>query len=534
MAVILTEQDLFKYTIVNHEDIAVADVETANGIDTSLIEYDVTSIRGDSVDERVEAVRFNLRGAKFGAKKLISRIPINIFNDSFYILYNAITETSKYNIALTYDNYHQILNSQKRELLQDSNIKLFAHENLTEKERADKIIDYCLEEYDELYDLDLDDSQYLDANMEYYLKNWCREKMLEITFNMSEILGDGYEVGRKMLQGIQDADNYYKESHMIIESLLDGDNNAISESINTQTDTAEEIEEKGSNESESEIVSFTGIASIDETNKFRKGEIAVIQAGTGVGKTKFANNMAYNSLSLGKNVLYLSLEQKSTRIFPMIQARHILETGNDIPNLSDKEIIFREYDAHNESIVSEALSDIVSNQAIGRLKIDSKNIRALDMKQYLNSVWDSGFHFDVIVIDYFGLLECENRYNDLSFAINVLKSECKSFKGRGFLAIIPNQLDKQSEKDLAEGKLEGMTKTAGSETQFASRGADYVFTLEQNEYLRRVSKMRLHIGKVRLGNFLKSSLIMDVDLGRVKFTEDVNNEDTYTGDEDEW
>lgn len=495
MAFVLNEQDIFKFVVENEED----EVNSKRAIDCS--------------------------------KKIISRIPINIFEDTYYIMYNALEKTTKYNIQLTYDIYHQILSEQKSDLITDSNIRLFANDNLTEQERADRIVDLCLAEYDELCEFELQDTQYLNANMDFYIHTWCNEKSKEIAYNMATIMDEGLTVGRKFYKGFADADVYYRKAYEIVKDLTDANANQLSESIDTSKDSPDEIREKGQEEAESEEVSKSGIAELDDNYKFRRGEIIAIQAGTGVGKTKLANAFTYNSLRMNKNVLYLSLEQKASRIFPMIQARHILESGHDIPNLTDKEIIFKSYDYNYEPLVNEALNDLVMNPEVGKVKIDSLSVRAVELKDYLTRVWDEGFHFDVVVIDYFGLLECSDRYKDLTSAINMLKTECKSFKGQGFLGIIPNQLDKQSEKDLADGKLEGMTKTAGSETQFASRGADYVFTLEQPMALKRVNKMRFHVGKVRLGNIHKPSFIVNADLGRITFTSDDSDEDDFA---DEW
>lgn len=469
---------------------------------------------------------------KKSTKQILNRISINIFKDTYYILYNALNEVAKYNIILTYDIYQQILSEQKLAILEDENITLFKDNNLTDLERADNIVDMCLAEYDLLCEYEVQEQEYLTAHMDLYLKTWCTEKTKQLIYNMELILGEGVTVGRTLYRGIEDVDIYYRKGIEIITKLLEGDLNNISTPIDTSKDTPEEIKARSEVEAESGAVSKSGMAEIDDNYSFRKGEIVVIQAGTGVGKTKLANNFGYNSLMMGKNVLYLSLEQKAERIFPMYQARHILEKGYDVPNLTDKEIIFKSYDYNHEPLVEESLQDIVLNQEYGRLKIDSQSVRALDIKQYLEGVWDSGFMFDVVVIDYFGLLDCTDRYKDLSNAINVLKTECKSFKGQGFLGIIPNQLDKQSEKDLAEGKLDGMTKTAGSETQFASRGADYVFTLEQPLMLKRVNKMRIHIGKVRLGSIVAPSFVADVDLGRILFTS--NAENSRFDDEDDW
>lgn len=483
MDYVLTEADIFKYVILNQ-------------------------------------IEDNPEQATVNSKKMVNRIPINIFEGTYQVLYDAIMETSKFSIALDYDIYHQILVRNKSNLVTNPNLDFEISASLSEQEKANQIVDICLAEFDELTELEVQGEEYFLANMEFYLQTWCKEKSIEIYHKMIKITESYEYINNVKYQGVEDADTYYRSAFLKIKQLLGDEEGLISNSINTQDETYEEVKERTEEESLTEIVSYTGIDEIDEHNKFRKGEIVTIQAGTGVGKTKFANNMVYNTLSLGKNVLYLSLEQKAERIIPMQYARHILEMGHDLPNVTDKEILFKTYDYNLESTIDSCSEDLFTNDRIGRLKIDSVAVNALEIKDYLLRVWEQEkFHFDVVVVDYFGLLECKDRYKDLTYAMNTFKSECKSFKGEGFLAILPNQLDKESEKALAEGRMSGLeTKTAGSETSYASRGADYVFTLEQNIAMKRNSKMKIHVGKIRSGDVIHSEIFANSDLGRVKFT----------------
>lgn len=495
MAYVLTEADIFKYVILNNLE-----------------------ENGDSAVDN--------------SKQLIRRIPINIFEGTYQVLYNALVQTSKFGIALDYDIYHEILIGNKSSLASNNNLDFDFPSSISDEDKASRIVDICLAEFDEISELEINGNEYFLANMEFYLQTWCKEKSIEIHHKMIEITeGYAYVNGIKY-EGVNDADTYYRSAYQVVQTILGLEEGIISDSINTQTQTYEEVSEGSEEEANTEIVSFTGIDEIDEYNKFRKGEIAVIQAGTGVGKTKFTNNMVYNSLSLGKNVLYLTLEQKAHRIIPMQYARNILENGHDLPNVTDKEILFKTYDYNLEPIVETCSEQIFTNENFGRLKIDSLSVHALNVKDYLLKVWEQDkFEFDVVVIDYFGLLECNNRYTDLTSAMNTLKTECKSFKNEGFLCLLPNQLDKESEKALADGRMSGLdTKSAGSETQYASRGADYVFTLEQTIAMKRNKKMKIHVGKIRSGDVIHSEILSNADLGRIKFTSSGIEESEY----DDW
>src|SRR5690606_18843041 len=122
-------------------------------------------------------------------------------------------------------------------------------------------------------------------------------------------------------------------------------------------------------------------------------------------------------------------------------------------------IIFKTYNFDREPIVDEAIMDLTESPEMGRIRVEGRSIEADDLYSYMVKVWEEGFHFDMLVLDYIGLLETRggNRYEKLTNAINMLKTECKSFKGRGFLGIIPNQLTPEAEVKLAQGDLDGMT-----------------------------------------------------------------------------
>lgn len=490
MAFVLTEYDIFKHVVLRE---------------------------GDNPGE-----------VKRRTRQLLNRVPINIFENEYYIIYKSLEQADKFQVALSYDHLHHMIINNIDDLIQEDKVSLYSEGDFTTAERADKIIDHCLMEYDELVAADIEDEGSMVANIEYYIDTWGKQKIREIVHAQLDILDEGKRVGNRMYKGVLDSKAYYDTAYTIIRSLMDADAGALSENIDTQVDTVEEIEEKMAAEAESEIVSKTGIAEIDDHYEMHRGEFVTVQAGTGVGKTRFAGNLAYNSVQMGFNVLYVSLEQKSTRIFPMIHARHILEKFGDYPDLHDKALIRKTYSYDKQPIVDEALIDLKSDSELGRIRIEGRSIATDDLYNYMVKVWEEGFHFDVIVIDYIGLLETGRggRYETLTNSINMLKSECKAFKGgQGFLAIIPNQLTGEAEDKMAQGDMDGMTKLGGSESQYIARASDYIFTLEQPPQMRVMHKMWLHIGKVRLGQIFKNKITTIVDLGKVIFMDDDNDDE---------
>lgn len=495
MAFVITEADIFKY-LIKREDLEVSKI-------------------------------------KDNVKQFLNRFKINIFNDQYFVLYQAIEYTSKYDIILTYDYLHQILLNNMDMLLKDKDkISLFEEENLTDVEYAEKLLDFCLTEFDLIEDTEIEDETALRANMEFYIKTWQKEKHSEIIRNQIQIVSEGLKVGNTLYEGSEGANAYYIKAYNTIRSITDGDMEYLSDNIDTTKDTAESITEKMNDEAVQDIITVFGINAIDDHYEFNRGETVTIQAGTGVGKTRVTTNLCYNALARGKNVLYISLEQKSTRIYPMVEARHILEKFGDFPDLDDKSIRTKNYSFDLENTVLEARRDIVENTEFGRLRIEGLALKADAVYNYMVQVWEEGFHFDIVVLDYFGLLGTGkvsgSRYEALTETVNMLKNECKSFKGKGFLGIYPNQLTKDDEEKIAKGD-DNLTKNAGSESQYLARASDYIFTLYQDADLKILNKMVVYISKVRSGNIVKPKVTMKADLGKCFF---LDTEDEVFDDDD--
>src|SRR5699024_2267903 len=176
----------------------------------------------------------------------------------------------------------------------------------------------------------------------------------------------------------------------------------------------------------------------------------------------------------------------------MLMARHSTVVGESQAEwLNDKDIIHGTLDENGKMIKNLVLDDLVNNDEYGKVRVEGINLHVNSVRSYLEKVWDDGFHFDVVMLDYLGILDTtgEERYNALTEVVNQLKAECKTFKGIGFLAILPNQLTNKAEEALNKGEY-GKSGTGGSETAYLKRGADYVYTIHQSEEMKVTNKMQ--------------------------------------------
>lgn len=478
---IIEEGEIFKYLVVNEED----------------ADYN--------------------RSAEY-IKRFYGQVSINIFQDEYYIFYEIMRELHKLKVGLTYDYLQMLLVNEIHQFVDSPEVTVFKDEKLSEREYQERLIDYVLASFESLSDLELEGENNYLANVKFYLMQWRKSKMLELNTNMGRILTEGYQHGKRFLRGDEHAHQYYIEGYKVIQMVVDGNEELLSVDINTAEDTPEEIRDKLKDETSTEIMTITAVRELDEYYDYHKGEIVIVQAGTGVGKTRFTMNMVYNSLKMGKNVLYISLEQKTQRIYPMLQARYILETYDDYSDLTDKGIIQGTYDFSKQVMVDSSVDGMVLDENWGRLYLTGRKLKTTELYDFLVEVWDvKNFHFDIVVVDYIGLLAtATDRYRELTDVANMFKAEVKNFKGQGFLAILPNQLTKEDEKELYKGNTD-TTKLGGSETQYIVRASDYVYTLFQDNDLRAVGKIRIYIGKVRLGEIVDEEVEILTDLGKIHF-----------------
>ena len=147
------------------------------------------------------------------------------------------------------------------------------------------------------------------------------------------------------------------------------------------------------------------------TSGFHGGELTVIGARPGMGKTAFALNIAYNVASQGKKVLFFSLEmskkQLSLRTYSMISEVPLSKIRSGLLNDEEVEKITSSYLENVGVLERMVLVDDVSNlYDIIKIAYSIENI-------------------DLIIVDYLQLIKTKNkyqmRYQELADIANSLK-----------------------------------------------------------------------------------------------------------------
>lgn len=204
----------------------------------------------------------------------------------------------------------------------------------------------------------------------------------------------------------------------------------------------------------------TGIKGLDEImdGGLSKGELAVILAPFGVGKTTMMTKLANTAMKSGYNVLQIFFEDNPK----VIQRKHLsCWSGIDLNSLS----------LHKEELM-EMVKTMTSGKGVLQLKkFPSDGTTIPIIRQYIRKLIASGFRPDIILLDYIDCVEPSRKFDDVN-------------AGEGSVM-------RQFESMLSELDMAGWTAVQGNRT---SIGAEVV----------QADQMGGSIKKGQIGHFIVS------------------------------
>jgi hypothetical protein len=251
---------------------------------------------------------------------------------------------------------------------------------------------------------------------------------------------------------------------------------------------------------------------LDYFNKITKGGLSkktlnIILASTGVGKTMFMTHCAAHHLTLGKNVLYITMEMSEERIAERIDA-----------NLMD--------------ITVDTLKELPKDSFDKRIgKIRSKTAGKLIIKEYPTAAAGSA-HFrhllqelrikktfkpDVIYIDYLNI--CASSRIKMGGSINsymYVKAIAEELRGLAVEFDVPIISATQSNRDAYNSSDVGLDNT--SESFALPATADFMFALISTEELEGLNQILVKQLKNRYddpGNYRR--FVIGVNRAKMKF-----------------
>lgn len=237
-----------------------------------------------------------------------------------------------------------------------------------------------LSQLKKIKDVNLNDTEYVQKTG----MNFCKRKELEKSVR---------EITKIIEKG--DLNDYDKCEEILKKALEHGD------SKDDGIDVTDNIEEVLIDDFRNPIP--TGISGLDEVMNggLSKGELAVILAAFGVGKSTMMTKIASSGQNYGKNVLQIFFEDMPK----VIQRKHLsCWSGIDLNNLNQHK---------------ELLRDIVieKNNSEGRLKLKkfpSYGTTIPIIRQYIRKQIAQGFRPDIVLIDYMDCVTPSRKYDDVN------------------------------------------------------------------------------------------------------------------------
>ena len=245
----------------------------------------------------------------------------------------------------------------------------------------------------------------------------------------------------------------------------------------------------------------TGLDRLDAQDILRgglgRGEIGVVAANTGVGKSHFLVAMGCAAMKAGKNVIHYTFEL----------SEH--ETG-------------KRYDSHlchipsNEII--ERKKEVVEryqNMDLGRLVIKeypTGSASVLTIRNHIEKLTLKGFVPSLVVVDYADVMKSSRAYDSLRHELKLIYTELRN------LAVdlnIPIWTASQANRDSSKSEVVGLENL--SEAYGKAQVADIVLSISRKPMEKSEGTGRIFVAKNRAG---RDGLLfpINIDTARSKFT----------------
>ena len=199
----------------------------------------------------------------------------------------------------------------------------------------------------------------------------------------------------------------------------------------------------------------TGIDKIDETLEggLGKGELGVIIAPSGIGKSSMTTAMASHAALNGFKVLQIIFEDR----IKQIQRKHI----GRLTNIESKDLSKKENIDYVKEVIEKYKEDGTLQKNLRIVKFPSGEKTARQIKAFILKLINNGFKPDLVIIDYFECLAHESDRN----STNEFEKEGKTMR---FFEAMVGELDialwipSQGTKDSINLELITMDKIGGS------------------------------------------------------------------------
>jgi len=251
----------------------------------------------------------------------------------------------------------------------------------------------------------------------------------------------------------------------------------------------------------------TGIPQLDKKDVLNgglaRGEIGVITAPTGVGKSHFLVHVGAQALSVGKNVVHYTFELTETSVGVRYDSHLCDIPSSDVRD--NKEDILKVYEENNYGRL------IIKEYPTGSASVVTirNHLEKLAMRDFIPSL---------IVIDYADIMRSTRSYDSLRHELKLIYEELRNM---AMEMKIPIWTASQANREASEKDVVGLDSM--SEAYGKAMVADVVVSLSRKQLEKATGAGRLFVAKNRAGrDGILFPVRIDCAKSRITVLEDAN------------
>jgi replicative DNA helicase len=255
----------------------------------------------------------------------------------------------------------------------------------------------------------------------------------------------------------------------------------------------------------------TGIPELDAKDVLAgglgRGEIGVITANTGVGKSHFLVQMGANAMRHGKNVLHYTFELTEQAVGIRYDSNLCGISSSDV--IDNKETVQKYYEENN----SDLGRLIIKEYPTGYPSVTT-------IRNHIEKLALRGFKPSVLVIDYADIMRSTRSYDSLRHELKLIYEELRNL---AMEIRIPIWTASQANRDSANSDIVGLENMA--EAYGKAMVADLVVSISRKATEKATGAGRLFIAKNRAG---KDGIVFPIHIDTARSTINVLDEEIST------
>ena len=210
-----------------------------------------------------------------------------------------------------------------------------------------------------------------------------------------------------------------------------------------------------------------------------RGELGVVTANTGVGKSHYLVAMGANAMRVGKNVVHYTFELSETAVGLRYDSNLCDVPSNDVPD--NKELVLKRYED------SELGRLIIKEYPTGSASI-------ITIRNHLEKLMMKGFVPSLVVVDYADVMRSTRQYDSLRHELKLVYEELRNLSME---LNVPIWTASQANRDSAKSDIVGLENM--SEAYGKAMVADVVLSISRKPMEKDQGTGRIFVAKNRAG-----------------------------------